>query len=470
MTQQPPVVPERVYIQPRRAETLSEQLLDGGIWRYEGGPDSIPYARVHPVDDARVEEIRKRNDARKKFYNAGNALLVATTGDVDYLLSLLPQLSCSEAEDGFANKYFTFGPCFHSMVKPDCPSCCQGHAARMEYQLSKLEASMALPIKERVEAIIRESVSNWFQSWKTQSTVITPASTAAPVVEAAEVESACWPFSTPHPNCASCEPETSTPTAQVPDHMFTQTEDGGCGLCDLDKAVHPGQRRDHVPSTVTPGEAARETAQALQEAGLLHSGEAQEELGGDPLDLEQQLQEVAAVISRYFPPTEATQAGVENDLITRKVAVEIAEARLKDVPDTVDLEDDRNLFAAGYLAAAGSIKAALQRTTAVPAEAGEVEREVIQANRLWRIWLWNELQIDVRLSDDAARNEAVKQLADARTNTISECIEKLSTLPALPFDAVPYIRRDDAIAVLESLAQEEKEDGPSAAQPLGPTT
>lgn len=51
----------------------------------------------------------------------------------------------------------------------------------------------------------------------------------------------------------------------------------------------------------------------------------------------------------------------DGDLISRRAALEIADARLKDVPDTVDLEADRNLFAAGYLAAAGSIKAALLR-------------------------------------------------------------------------------------------------------------
>lgn len=54
----------------------------------------------------------------------------------------------------------------------------------------------------------------------------------------------------------------------------------------------------------------------------------------------------------------------DNDLIARRTAVAIADAHLKDVPETVDLESDRNLFAAGYLAAAGSIKAGLQRTTA----------------------------------------------------------------------------------------------------------
>lgn len=60
--------------------------------------------------------------------------------------------------------------------------------------------------------------------------------------------------------------------------------------------------------------------------------------------------------------TIASPTGAESDLISRKVAVEIADARLKDVPDTVDLEADRNSFAAGYVSAAGSIKAALLRT------------------------------------------------------------------------------------------------------------
>lgn len=65
-----------------------------------------------------------------------------------------------------AEKYFTFGPCIHSMVKPDCPSCCQGHAARVERRLEKLEASLALPIKARVEAIVKENVAQWFEVWK----------------------------------------------------------------------------------------------------------------------------------------------------------------------------------------------------------------------------------------------------------------------------------------------------------------
>lgn len=61
---------------------------------------------------------------------------------------------------------FNFRPCVHSMIKPDCPSCCQGHAERLEKQLRKLEASTALPIRERVEKAIREQMENCYQVYK----------------------------------------------------------------------------------------------------------------------------------------------------------------------------------------------------------------------------------------------------------------------------------------------------------------
>lgn len=44
-------------------------------------------------------------------------------------------------------------------------------------------------------------------------------------------------------------------------------------------------------------------------------------------------------------------------------AVAIAEARCKDVPDSVDFEQDKNAFAAGYSVAAGSVKAGLERAS-----------------------------------------------------------------------------------------------------------
>jgi len=131
-----------------------------------------------------------------------------------------------------------------------------------------------------------------------------------------------------------------------------------------DYNIRINARDDDPPSTIAPGEGAKEVDGARRCGFCLKSE-----------------REVETLVKAYvyicnecqaLSPTEPTQAGVEADLISRKAAIEIAQARLKDVPDTVDLEADRSLFAAGYLAAAGSIKAALER--AAPAEAGEVER------------------------------------------------------------------------------------------------
>lgn len=71
-----------------------------------------------------------------------------------------------DEHETFAAKHFAFGPCFHSMVQPDCPSCCQSHAVRLEMQLGKLEHSTALPIRERIERGLREHMRHCFQVYK----------------------------------------------------------------------------------------------------------------------------------------------------------------------------------------------------------------------------------------------------------------------------------------------------------------
>jgi hypothetical protein len=84
------------------------------------------------------------------------------------------------------------------------------------------------------------------------------------------------------------------------------------------------------------------------------------------------------------------------------------------------------------------------------AEAGEVER-LRSIEMLYNAGLktWNPVYEQI-LNE---RNRLRADLAGARTNTISECVEKLNALSTLPFDAVPYIRRDDAVAVLGSLRE-----------------
>jgi hypothetical protein len=81
-------LPERIWIDPQ----------DSTFWNDTGDVKSlIPYTRIHPVDDARVREIRRlqtwrREHADKFKVNA----LHAACADIDYLLSLIPQLSSGE--------------------------------------------------------------------------------------------------------------------------------------------------------------------------------------------------------------------------------------------------------------------------------------------------------------------------------------------------------------------------------------
>lgn len=66
---QPPVVaeaPERIYIQPRAATTLDEQLRDGGIWHYEGSPDCVEYVRTLTPDSITEKATR----ATRRIINA----------------------------------------------------------------------------------------------------------------------------------------------------------------------------------------------------------------------------------------------------------------------------------------------------------------------------------------------------------------------------------------------------------------
>lgn len=38
--------PERIYIRPRYANTLAQQVMDGGIFHYEGSPECVEYVRA----------------------------------------------------------------------------------------------------------------------------------------------------------------------------------------------------------------------------------------------------------------------------------------------------------------------------------------------------------------------------------------------------------------------------------------
>jgi hypothetical protein len=89
------------------------------------------------------------------------------------------------------------------------------------------------------------------------------------------------------------------------------------------------------------------------------------------------------------------------------------------------------------------------------AEAGEVER-LRSIEMLYNAGLktWNPVYEQILNERDGLRAD----LTEARANTISECIEKLNALSILPFDAIPYIRRDDAVEALKSLAENKSQE------------
>jgi hypothetical protein len=90
-SQQPPAVPERIWIDPE----------DSTFWNDTGNVTSlIPYARIHPVDDARVEEIHRWVDRHTMRNSNAYADLSRAFSEIQYLLSLLPQLSSSERRCG----------------------------------------------------------------------------------------------------------------------------------------------------------------------------------------------------------------------------------------------------------------------------------------------------------------------------------------------------------------------------------
>lgn len=88
--QQPAAPPERLWLLRNDDDSFDDCWQMSTI---EGSGD-IEYARVHPVDDARVEEMRERRqeaaalEARRGY---SHPLERPTWADVDYLLSLRPQ-------------------------------------------------------------------------------------------------------------------------------------------------------------------------------------------------------------------------------------------------------------------------------------------------------------------------------------------------------------------------------------------
>lgn len=133
---QPPAVPERIWIDPQ----------DSTFWNDTDDVKSlIPYARVHP-DDARVAGIRDRVRGYREYDGDLVGPPPSLLNDIDYLLSLLPQLS-SSVKDGEAERLTDEVALLRAALKPfvsrvslfrrhqsdksdlfECPFCHRRHA------------------------------------------------------------------------------------------------------------------------------------------------------------------------------------------------------------------------------------------------------------------------------------------------------------------------------------------------------
>jgi hypothetical protein len=210
------------------------------------------------------------------------------------------------------------------------------------------------------------------------------------------------------------------------------------------------------PSIVTSGEAAREAAREIaQWLGLTGyvDGEA--------------INEVAAIISKHC----AAEAGEvwrpsglnapqrlghqEDDSMTKNYdgfragmlrATEMARDEFKRAPDAA--KGENCVWMGGY-------ESACDHLSVVFAQAAVID--CVRAAGAQPDWQYH---ISLLLPDAVEDQVLLKlyqivehELREARANTINKYIEKLSSLPALPFDATLYIRRDDAVAAVESLTE-----------------
>jgi hypothetical protein len=184
-----------------------------------------------------------------------------------------------------------------------------------------------------------------------------------------------------------------TEVTRCPNCNTVMAFDGGYPESQLDQLETAAKT-----SIVTPSEAAREAAYEI--AGL------------ESADVDR----VAAIIFRHFPPTEATQDWCDHC--------------------SADLNDVKHILCERcYREYAGP----KWTDPAFNAEATQPAAADVELNQEQLDALTQSIARDVR--------------ATTRANTISECIEKLSALSTLPFDATLYIRRDDAVAMLEALTE-----------------
>lgn len=269
-------------------------------------------------------------------------------------------------------------------------------------------------------------------------------------------------------------------------------EEKWCDVCGLIKQAQRGawvEAGYRKPSTSTPGEGAREPtpgadgrycthhdddlahtrdcykpdsdpvaqiAEAMSYCGPLRLLEGHETTYIFGFDTAKAIK----IIERHFPPTETTQVAV-ND-----AATEICDYC------GIDTNDGE--------------KVAAIISKHCTANAGEVERRIspviIQTQREWRIWLWNEFEIDTEISNDDARAALLQRVRDsnndygylrntvipqkiaaALANAIRDSRDAIAgALRAVKETYIPVNRAlEISVTTLESLTKKSGDDGPT---------
>jgi hypothetical protein len=430
-------------------------------------------ARVHPVDDARVEKIRERQAQRKaralprigpRIPDDWQAVY-----DIDELLSLLPQLSSSgpcacghpkSQHEAFSDHDECSGcrglddPCseFHRSAPAVSSSERRCGECGMPSYLTGDAAEASKMIRDLLEGEALTAIE--------------------PYLEDLERAAEACVFPAPGASDADAEsllvitrdgiPRTDQKAAL---EEFKAACRSGASSMPLGREGERSSCHEMKPSTVTPSEAgpARVIRMSMEE---LHDSIGMEDDDGPLTQREldflwEQLETAGPVFRKRVidaltvPPTEATQPAVEARNLLPDPLVQARQI----VGAWRAVQDGNNdSLLVRY------IRQAIEdnRADVAPAEAREVERLRDERDQFFREL--GETQeklisvlalIDVVTSDDPG-NAIIKmrQLqSKTRTNTINECIEKLNALSTLPFDATLYIRRDDAVAALEALAE-----------------
>lgn len=523
--QQPPAVPEgdgipeRLFAKachPERPNqncswTLSKEPVEGGI----------PYARVHPVDDAQV----KRYSLDDGYVETKGVSYPNMEEDEhgeyvryeDYV-RLLPQLSSSERRCGECDKlarvvehYFETDPA--EQVAEWCKA-----SATLRQQAQTIIATTGAGKDEQrdkrftevLASVISNSVPTSTETGNNSHYVVPKTQfdtlrslhreiakglwgtvSPVPVAEGEPQKSDGWvtfgrvkvdieneteTFERIHPPAHTAAPVVEspqdtvklTPWISADDRVWERYANITCvecpDCCFRFDAIHQDgdtlgyscpNCKDRPASTVTSTEAASEIVQEWV-AGL--------DYGSLPPG---QISRLTELVAKHPSPTEATQLAVE-----RAHDLPVSVTHYQTATRVIGLLDgwrEQDTFLCEWDSKeemTEAVAAIISKHCA--AKAGEAERlrgilrEQRKTIKHWQrhVLTTSRLLRCGAITDEveAAISKLRQDLAESRTNIISECVEIVNNASVLPFNGVPYISRDEVLANLRALTKGEHQE------------